>query len=89
MVTGLCGRYLILNAEPDVQVQACLAAAVVHAGIVPSKLNLVIQPLIGAIRTGWSPAFRSVACVALAALASTCKPVAAERCAFSTLMEMS
>ena len=78
-----------MNVDLGVQVQACLAAAVVHAGIVPSKLNLIIQPLIGAIRTGSSPAFRSVACVALAAFASTCKPVAAERCAFLTFIELS
>ncbi len=56
-----------------------MSAAVIHVGNLPAKLNTVIQPLMGAIRTGAVPAFRSVFCLALASLVNTCKPAVAER----------
>ena len=51
----------------------------IHAGVLPAKLNTIIQPLMGVTRVGAVSAFKNVYCIALAALVNSCKPVVAER----------
>ncbi len=51
---------------------AAAAAAVVHAGALPPKLNGVIQPLVGAVRREPQPCMQDEAAVALAGLIVLC-----------------
>jgi len=51
---------------------AALAAAAVHAGALPAKLNAVVQPLMGALRREAEPALRGAAAAGLAELVALC-----------------
>ncbi|KAF5829236.1 P-loop containing nucleoside triphosphate hydrolase protein [Dunaliella salina] len=51
---------------------ACCAAAVVHCGCLPPKLNQVIQPLMAAVRKEPEPEIQEVCASALAELIAAC-----------------